>query len=67
MGKVHCIIMGGGRGTRLFPLTKNICKPAVTLAGKYKLVDVPISNCINAGYKDISIFPLRNESNWYVS
>ena len=46
--KVHCVIMGGGRGTRLYPLTKLRCKPAVPLAGKYRLVDIPISNCINS-------------------
>src|SRR5947209_20622198 len=41
------IIMGGGAGTRLFPLTKDRAKPAVPLAGKYRLVDIPISNCLN--------------------
>ena len=46
--KVNCVIMGGGRGTRLYPLTKLRCKPAVPLAGKYILVDIPISNCINS-------------------
>ena len=45
--------MGGGRGTRLYPLTKERCKPAVPLAGKYRLVDIPISNCINSGYNRI--------------
>jgi glucose-1-phosphate adenylyltransferase len=39
------IIMGGGAGTRLFPLTKERAKPAVPLGGKYRLVDIPISNC----------------------
>lgn len=43
------IIMGGGQGTRLFPLTRDRAKPAVPLAGKYRLVDIPISNCINSG------------------
>ncbi|MCW5559955.1 MAG: glucose-1-phosphate adenylyltransferase [Verrucomicrobiae bacterium] len=43
------IIMGGGQGTRLFPLTRERAKPAVPLAGKYRLVDIPISNCINSG------------------
>src|ERR1700760_2010268 len=42
------IIMGGGAGTRLFPLTKDRAKPAVPLAGKYRLVDIPISNCLNS-------------------
>jgi glucose-1-phosphate adenylyltransferase len=43
------VIMGGGQGTRLYPLTKERAKPAVPLAGKYRLIDVPISNCINSG------------------
>ena len=42
------VIMGGGRGSRLHPLTKERCKPAVPLAGKYRLVDIPISNCLNS-------------------
>jgi glucose-1-phosphate adenylyltransferase len=46
--RVLAIIMGGGRGTRLHPLTLERCKPAVPLAGKYRLVDIPISNCINS-------------------
>ena len=46
--KVISVIMGGGRGTRLHPLTMERCKPAVPLAGKYRLVDIPISNCINS-------------------
>jgi len=51
--KVLSVIMGGGRGTRLFPLTKERCNPAVPLAGKYRLVDIPISNCLNSGYNRI--------------
>jgi glucose-1-phosphate adenylyltransferase len=46
--KVYALILGGGRGTRLFPLTKDRSKPAVPLAGKYRLIDVPISNCLNS-------------------
>ncbi len=46
--KVIAVIMGGGRGSRLHPLTKERCKPAVPLAGKYRLVDIPISNCLNS-------------------
>ena len=46
--RVLAVIMGGGRGTRLAPLTQERCKPAVPLAGKYRLVDIPISNCINS-------------------
>jgi glucose-1-phosphate adenylyltransferase len=46
--RVLAVVMGGGRGTRLHPLTAERCKPAVPLAGKYRLVDIPISNCINS-------------------
>jgi glucose-1-phosphate adenylyltransferase len=49
MHHVLGIILGGGRGSRLYPLTKLRAKPAVPLAGKYRLIDVPISNCINSG------------------
>jgi glucose-1-phosphate adenylyltransferase len=42
-------VLGGGRGTRLYPLTKSRTKPAVPLGGKYRLIDIPISNCINSG------------------
>ncbi|MHB1307330.1 MAG: glucose-1-phosphate adenylyltransferase [Limisphaerales bacterium] len=52
---VLSIIMGGGQGSRLFPLTRERAKPAVPLAGKYRLVDIPISNCINSGIKRIFI------------
>lgn len=51
--RVLAVIMGGGRGTRLHPLTAERCKPAVPLAGKYRLVDIPISNCINSGINRI--------------
>ena len=47
--RVLGIILGGGRGARLYPLTKLRAKPAVPLAGKYRLIDVPISNCLNSG------------------
>ncbi len=53
--KVTAVIMGGGRGTRLFPLTLERAKPAVKFAGKYRLIDIPISNCINSGIKRISV------------
>lgn len=49
------IILGGGKGSRLYPLTKDRCKPAVPLGGKYRLIDVPISNCINSGLKKIYV------------
>src|SRR3974377_2012334 len=54
------IVMGGGAGTRLFPLTKNRCKPAVPLAGKYRLVDIPISNCLNSKYNRIYLLTQFN-------
>ena len=49
--EVLSIILGGGRGSRLFPLTKSRAKPAVPVAGKYRLIDIPISNCINSGLR----------------
>ncbi len=54
------IIMGGGAGTRLFPLTKDRAKPAVPLGGKYRLVDVPISNCLNSGLRSIYVLTQFN-------
>ena len=60
--KVLSVIMGGGQGTRLFPLTKERAKPAVPLAGKYRLVDVPISNCINSELKRIYILTQFNSA-----
>ncbi|MGF1677734.1 MAG: glucose-1-phosphate adenylyltransferase [Candidatus Methylacidiphilales bacterium] len=51
--RVIALILGGGAGTRLFPLTQERAKPAVPLAGKYRLVDIPISLCINSGYKRV--------------
>lgn len=59
---VLCIIMGGGQGTRLFPLTRERSKPAVPLAGKYRLVDIPISNCINSGLKRIYLLTQFNSA-----
>ncbi len=56
------IIMGGGAGTRLFPLTKERSKPAVPLAGKYRIVDIPISNCINSGLRRIYILTQFNSA-----
>ncbi|MDR2769149.1 MAG: glucose-1-phosphate adenylyltransferase [Puniceicoccales bacterium] len=57
---VCCIIMGGGRGTRLAPLTQVRCKPAVPLGGKYRLVDISISNCLNSGYNKIYLLTQFN-------
>ena len=52
--------MGGGAGTRLFPLTKDRSKPAVPLGGKYRLVDIPISNCLNSGLRSIYVLTQFN-------
>src|SRR5512132_2269652 len=56
------IIMGGGAGTRLFPLTKDRAKPAVPLGGKYRIVDIPISNCLNADLRRIFLLTQFNSS-----
>lgn len=55
MANVLSLILGGGRGSRLYPLTKLRSKPAVPIAGKYRLIDIPISNCINSGLKRVYI------------
>ena len=57
---VVAVIMGGGAGTRLFPLTKDRAKPAVPLAGKYRLVDIPISNCLNSELRRIFLLTQFN-------
>ena len=59
---VLSVIMGGGQGTRLFPLTSERSKPAVPLAGKYRLVDIPISNCINSGLRRIYLLTQFNSA-----
>src|SRR5580765_2215464 len=55
MHGVLSLILGGGRGTRLYPLTMLRSKPAVPIAGKYRLIDIPISNCINSGFQRIYV------------
>src|SRR5262245_4929447 len=55
MKEVLSLILGGGRGTRLYPLTKMRSKPAVPVAGKYRLIDIPISNCINSGFSRVYV------------
>ncbi len=57
---VITLILGGGRGTRLYPLTKMRAKPAVPIAGKYRLIDIPISNCINSGLNKIYVITQFN-------
>ncbi|WP_299549075.1 glucose-1-phosphate adenylyltransferase [Seonamhaeicola sp.] len=60
--KVLSIILGGGQGSRLYPLTEKRSKPAVPIAGKYRLVDIPISNCINADIKRIYVLTQFNSA-----
>jgi len=55
MQDVMALILGGGRGTRLYPLTKLRAKPAVPIGGKYRLIDIPISNCLNSGIHKIYV------------
>lgn len=55
MRNVISLVLGGGRGTRLYPLTKYRSKPAVPLAAKYRLIDVPLSNCLNSGMNQIYV------------
>lgn len=62
MKKVLAIILGGGAGTRLYPLTKLRAKPAVPLAGKYRLIDIPVSNCINASITKIYVLTQFNSA-----
>lgn len=62
MIKMVCLILGGGAGTRLFPLTEKRSKPAVPIAGKYRLIDIPISNCINSGVKRIFVLTQFNSA-----
>ena len=58
--KVLCLILGGGRGTRLWPLTKDRAKPAVPIGGKYRLVDICVSNCLNSGMHHIAVLTQFN-------
>ena len=60
MKNVVCLILGGGQGTRLFPLTQYRSKPAVPLAGNYRLIDIPISNCLNCGINRIYVLTQFN-------
>lgn len=60
--KVLAIVLGGGAGSRLFPLTQDRSKPAVPLVGKYRIVDIPISNCINSGLSKIFLLTQFNSA-----
>jgi glucose-1-phosphate adenylyltransferase len=60
LGNVLAVILGGGRGGRLYPLTKLRSKPAVPIAGQYRLIDIPLSNCINSGIYRIHVLTQFN-------
>lgn len=62
MNNVIAIILGGGRGERLYPLTKLRAKPALPLAGKYRLIDIPVSNCINSDIRKIFVLTQFNSA-----
>ena len=60
--KMISLILGGGAGTRLYPLTKSRSKPAVSIGGKYRLIDIPISNCLNSGVKRMFVLTQYNSA-----
>ncbi len=60
MNECLAVILGGGRGTRLFPLTHQRSKPAVPIGGKYRLIDIPVSNCLNSGLRRIFVLTQYN-------
>jgi glucose-1-phosphate adenylyltransferase len=66
MSEVLSIVLGGGKGTRLFPLTQSRAKPAVPFGGRFRLVDIPISNCINAELRQIYILTQFNSASLHL-
>ena len=62
LNRTLAIVMGGGAGTRLYPLTKDRSKPAVPLGGKYRLVDIPISNCLNSSLQRVYVLTQFNST-----
>ena len=62
MREVIALVLGGGRGTRLYPLTKYRSKPAVPIAGRYRLIDIPLSNCINSGIHRVYVLTQFNSA-----
>ena len=60
--KTVALILGGGVGSRLYPLTAQRSKPAVPIAGKYRLIDIPISNCLNSGIKRMYVMTMFNSA-----
>ena len=61
-GDVLALVLGGGKGERLFPLTRHRSKPAVPLAGKYRIVDIPLSNCINSDIRRVFVLTQFNSA-----
>lgn len=59
---IVALILGGGRGTRLYPLVKDRSKPAVSLGGHYRMIDIPVSNCINSGLRNIYVITQFNSA-----
>jgi len=66
MNKALTIILGGGKGTRLYPLTKERAKPSCPFGGKYRLVDIPISNSINSGFRKIYVLTQFNSASLHL-
>ena len=66
MPKVLSIILGGGKGTRLYPLTQSRSKPAVPFGGKHRIVDIPISNCINSDLRQIYVLTQFNSASLHL-
>ena len=64
--KVLSIILGGGKGSRLYPLTKERSKPAVPFGGNHRIVDIPISNCINSNFKQIYLLTQFNSASLHM-
>jgi glucose-1-phosphate adenylyltransferase len=64
--RVLSLILGGGKGSRLYPLTKERSKPAVSFGGKYRIVDIPLSNCINSGFKKIYLLTQFNSASLHL-
>ncbi|MDR2149350.1 MAG: glucose-1-phosphate adenylyltransferase [Spirochaetaceae bacterium] len=66
MSEILSVILGGGKGTRLIPLTQERAKPAVPFGGKFRLVDIPISNCINANLREIYVLTQFNSASLHL-
>ncbi|MEO6324667.1 MAG: sugar phosphate nucleotidyltransferase, partial [Thermoanaerobaculia bacterium] len=62
LDRVYTVILGGGQGKRLYPLTQHRAKPAVPLGGKYRLIDIPLSNAINSGFRNVAVLTQFNSA-----